>query len=416
MNQIKKFAAVGGVVCLIAGWPLVVGQIAQTVITDSVKKIHNKWVEGKILTYDRGYLHARVETELKVVDAGLKAQLQRDGLPTSYIFSSELTHGLVAINAETRVKDYPGLPLAIKTRTQLNGNTSFALDTKTISYRGERWRFSTAPAAMNGSVTTLGEWVYQLDIPSIQLGDSDVQFKLDNVHGNGQGKKENYFWIGSQALQADKAVMVDMKTQDQFVVEKLNYKNESDLNESHDRFNNHQFLEVDRFIAPDGELHDLNIEFLAGDLDTQGLSDAAQVFENYAQPQSLDQTRLAAALERLFQRGFFLALQRFDIGFSHGRIQSKLKLIFPAGLQNVTREPGQIIQNVTGNVEAAIPQAASKRNPEVRQWIDELVTMKLVQEDGEQYRMKAAIKDGNLVFESGQKIPLLSILTAPLTQ
>ncbi|MEI8633377.1 DUF945 family protein [Vibrio sp. PP-XX7] len=86
MSQIKKYAAVGGAVCLVACWPLVVGQIAQNIFDDGMKNFSNRWVEGKTLTYDRGYLSSHVEVEIKVIDPELKTEFEADGFPTTLVW------------------------------------------------------------------------------------------------------------------------------------------------------------------------------------------------------------------------------------------------------------------------------------------------------------------------------------------
>lgn len=42
MNNVKKFAAIGGAVLLAACWPLAVGQFAQTTIQETVSKLDKK--------------------------------------------------------------------------------------------------------------------------------------------------------------------------------------------------------------------------------------------------------------------------------------------------------------------------------------------------------------------------------------
>ncbi len=72
MKELKKIAAIGGAVVLVACWPLAVGQIAQNVLTDGANQLNNSDYSVEIISYDRGYLSAQAVTRYSVNDHNLK--------------------------------------------------------------------------------------------------------------------------------------------------------------------------------------------------------------------------------------------------------------------------------------------------------------------------------------------------------
>ncbi|MDW6003768.1 DUF945 family protein [Vibrio mangrovi] len=410
MNQLKKIAAVGGAVCLVASWPLVVGQIAQSVFNDNIATINNRLVSGKILTYDRGYFSSHVETEIQVIDPGLKEQMQDDGFPTSWVFSTEVKHGLFSIDAMTRLKDHQDIPVQITTRTQLNGNTQFEMDSQVIHYQGNAWSLSLTPASLSGSVTTLGEVDYQLDMPSVQFSDTDFQVKLDNIRGNGQGKKEKGFWVGSQTLQVEKAEMSDSADLEQFTLEKVGYQNTSSLDANRERYDTRQQFNIANISAQDGVIEHLNVIFSMGQLDADSLAEIARVVEHYTEMSQEDTQDLQKALDQLVSKGFSMSLEQLDIGLPQGQIESKVDLKLPEATEGMAQDPFAIVKKLTGHVESHVPRTVAEAFPVLRQGVDELVAMEMMKESGDVYQMDAVVKDGNLVFDSGKEVPLTVLL------
>lgn len=126
MRQLKSIAAVGGAVALIGIWPLAVGQIGQTVLTDAIQNVNNTDFNVELVEYDRGYLGSTATTRITVVDPQAKAQLDAYGLPDSFELKHQISHGMFSLGGETHVDGYPELKLI--TTTQLNGNTEFNSD------------------------------------------------------------------------------------------------------------------------------------------------------------------------------------------------------------------------------------------------------------------------------------------------
>ncbi len=67
--------------------------------------MNDEMVKGEIVEYDRGYLSSVVLTRYTVVDPEIKAQLERDGLPTAFDVTSDVTHGLTSLSADSKLVD-----------------------------------------------------------------------------------------------------------------------------------------------------------------------------------------------------------------------------------------------------------------------------------------------------------------------
>ncbi|MDW6092761.1 DUF945 family protein [Vibrio rhizosphaerae] len=416
MNQLKKVAAVGGAVCLMASWPLVVGQIAERVFKDNIANIGNQLISAKVLNYDRGYLSSHVKTEIQVTDPGIKAQMQYEGLPTSWILNSDLQHSLFAIHAITQLDGQANQPIKIVTQTQLNGNTHFEVDSQVTHYQGSTWSMTFTPMSLSGDVTTLGEIDYKLDVPSVQFSNPDLQIQVSNFYGNGQGKKEKGFWIGSQTLQADKIAMSDRLGVDDFTLENAGYQNTSSMDADRTRYDTRQQFNIAKITAKDGVIEHLNVIFSMGQLDVDSLTKIAAILEHYADITPADAQNLQQAFDRLISKGFSIALEQLDIGLAPGQIESKVDLKLPEDTQETPQDPLEVVKKLTGNVESQVPKAVTEAFPVLRQGVNELVSMKMMRENGDVYQMNATVQDGNLVFASGKKVPLMAILMSAMMQ
>ncbi|EKM32212.1 hypothetical protein VCHENC02_2208, partial [Vibrio harveyi] len=171
MENLKKIGAIGGAISLALCWPLAVGQIGQTIIEDGIANMNDEMVKGEIVEYDRGYLSSVVLTRYTVVDPEIKAQLERDGLPTAFDVTSDVTHGLTSLSADSKLVDADFLPLTMHSKTQLNGNTDFMLNLASWNYQNDAqgMHLSSSPAQVKGNVTVLGDLNYQVSIPSVQI-------------------------------------------------------------------------------------------------------------------------------------------------------------------------------------------------------------------------------------------------------
>ncbi|MCG6283432.1 DUF945 family protein, partial [Vibrio diabolicus] len=113
MQTIKRIGAVGGAIALALCWPLAVGQIGQSVITDGVAHVSNDKVTAELVSYDRGYLSSKVQTRYTVVDPKMKQQMEAEGFPTEIIMDSDVHHGLLSLTSVSTFPQFPDFPMVI---------------------------------------------------------------------------------------------------------------------------------------------------------------------------------------------------------------------------------------------------------------------------------------------------------------
>ncbi|KOO10999.1 hypothetical protein AKJ18_31375, partial [Vibrio xuii] len=153
MHQLKKIGAIGGAVSLALCWPLAVGQIGHNVIRDGISHLNTQSVQAEIIQYDRGYLSSEVKTRYTVTDPDLAQQLALDGLPSEYVVSSHVQHGLITLKATSVLENMDDLPLTLSTVTQLNGNTDYTLKLDNWHQANDGAMMSMTPSELKGHVT-----------------------------------------------------------------------------------------------------------------------------------------------------------------------------------------------------------------------------------------------------------------------
>ncbi|SHO57160.1 hypothetical protein VQ7734_02929 [Vibrio quintilis] len=416
MSQIKKYAAVGGAVCLVACWPLVVGQITQNAFEREISAFSNQWVEGKTLTYDRGYLSTHVEVEFTVVDPELKSDLQADGFPVSLVWRSDIRHGVFSVNAETTLKNFPDFPLMIKTSTSLAGNTDFETTLGKLNYKGQYegdqpWALTSTEATVNGHASAAGELEYQYQMPSLMIDfASEEQFTFDNLSGHGNGKKDGYFWLGQQQIKTDKVTFRDLLAENQMVLNQLSVQSGLSLDATGSRMNMNQVFKTAAVTTPMGNLTGFDMDFSLLNVDKASMTKIVSEAEKYSETMQMDQAEVIGAFDQLVRQGFSVVLDRLNIGLEDGQIQTSVKLTLPEGIESVSMNPQQVIQKLEGEIHATVPVSLIDKDPALRKGMDELIVMEMMQQKGDNYVTNTTIKDGNLIFESGEKMPLASSL------
>ncbi|CAM3786464.1 hypothetical protein VA7868_01296 [Vibrio aerogenes CECT 7868] len=417
MSQIKKYAAVGGAVCLVACWPLVVGQITQNAFDREMSAFSNQWVEGKTLTYDRGYLSTQVEVEMTVVDPELKSNLQADGFPVSLIWRSDIRHGIFSVDAETTLKNYPDFPLVIKTSTSLVGNSDFTTTLGKMDYHGKNdetsWALTSDEAVLNGHARATGEVNYQYQIPSFVMNfASEEKLSFEHVSGNGEGKKEGYFWLGKQHLNTEKVTFEDVLSGNQVELNQFNFESGLSQNADASRMSMNQVVKTAAITSPMGNLTGLEMDFSIVNLDKASVTKIVSAADKAKSSEAvqISQAEMIDALNQLVKQGFSVILDRLNIGLDDGQVQTSMKLTLPEGIESVTMNPQQLLHKLEGEIHATVPVSLIDKDPDLRRGIDELIVMEMVQQKGDVYVTNTTIKDGNLIFESGEKMPLASSL------
>ncbi|MBA5763067.1 DUF945 family protein [Vibrio sp. 404] len=414
MVQLRKFAAIGGAISLALCWPLAVGQIGQNVIEDSVAKLNSDALTAEIVSYDRGYLSSTVTTRYVVTDPVMAAQLEADGVPAEIVVNSNIQHGLISLSADSVMDNWTEIPLTLHTVTQLNGNTDFEfkLDNWHQSTEGEDGAMMLiTPSTLKGHATVLGQVDYELTVPSIEVDfNSGEKLLVENVTGQGSGKKVNSFWIGDQMMKIEQMSVFDPQQTVQFNLKNGEYVYSAEYAETTERVASKHTVSVGEVTVEQESLENLEIDFAFGDLDAASFEQLVTLYQNSPMLTAQDLQEMIPYLDNLFSKGFYLSSDKISMNIGDGEFTSQWKLIVPQGTDNVSQDPMKVMPALQGHFDSFISNALVDQYPAIQQTIDEGVIMEFVKQTDQGYQVKAEIKEGNIVFEGGQKVPLMSLL------
>ncbi len=421
MHQLKKYGAIGGAISLAFCWPLAVGQIGHHVISDGIAHLNSGSLKAEIVSYERGYLSSEVQTRYTVADPELASQLELDGLPAEFLVNSHVSHGLISLKATSTLDNVETFPLTLTTITQLNGNTDYtlAMDNWHQSMEGDGGAMvSVTPSTLKGHVTVLGEVSYDLNIPSVEIDfNTGEKMLLSNMTGSGQGRKQNSFWLGEQEINIADMSVFDSGQTSLFTMKSGQYKFSSSLDDASKRVNSQHVVSATKLLMPEGEADNLIVDLEFGDLDSHSFEQLVNMYQNNPVLTAADVQAAIPDVETLFSKGFYLSMNKMAVTLDDkGQFESTWKITVPEGTSNVTQNPAMILPALTGNLDTFFSNGLVEQYPFIKQGIDEAMAMEFISQDDKGYQIRAELKDGNLVFENGQKIPLMAILLPAMMQ
>ncbi|UQA51538.1 DUF945 family protein [Vibrio sp. ED002] len=420
MENLKKIGAIGGAISLALCWPLAVGQIGQTIIEDGIANMNDDMVKGEIVEYDRGYLSSVVLTRYTVVDPDIKTQLERDGLPTTFDVTSDLSHGLTSLTADSKLVDADFLPLTMHSKTQLNGNTAFTLDLDSWNYQNDAqgMSLSTSPLQITGDVTVLGDLNYQVSVPSVQVDfENGEEIHLTKLTGQGKGKQAKGYWLGEQTFSLQKLDVVDAQLAPMFMIENATYNGNTSLNETGDKLNSKLNLEANQLRLTDGtDVDNFKLDFSIADVDSQSFDQIMSIYQNSPMLDEQEIQTLLPHIDTLFSKGFKLSVNELSLAFGEGKFRNEWQLSVPEGTDNITQDPMKLMTATSGSLSTYFSDELVDLYPFIQESVDELMVMELIEKKDNGYQLKAQISDGKLKFENGQEFPLIALLMPALMQ
>lgn len=419
--ELKKLGAIGGAIALALCWPLAVGQIGQSVIQDGIANLSSESVKAEVVSYERGYFSSKVTTRYTVLDPVLSEQLAIDGLPSEVVVNSDISHGLFSLSAESVLQDMPEFPLTLNTTTQLNGNTDFDLQLSAwnqVSEGVDGAIVSVTPSTLKGHVSVLGDITYDLDVPSVEIDfNSGEKVLMSGLSGQGNGKKINSFWLGEQTLKVTEASVMNVDQTPLFSMHDSQYTFSSSFDEMAKTVSSQHKVDLNDLITADGQVDRVSIDLAFGDLDSESFEKLVNLYQNNPMLTSADIETAIPYVESLFSKGFYLAMNKMAVKLSEdSEFESKWKITVPEGTSNVTQNPAMILPALTGDLDTFFSSGLVTEYPFIKQGIDEAMVMELIQETEQGYQIQAELKEGNLVFENGQQIPLMALLLPALLQ
>ena len=413
MKKLKLIGAVGGAVSLALCWPLAVGQIGQNVISDGLKHVSNNDISAELISYDRGYLSSHAQTRFTVTNPVLKLQMQHEGLPTEVIVDSDIRHGLASISSVSTFPDYPESPLVVNSTTQLNGNTRFFSTLDNWHYQSEgpdSVAISILSSQVTGTVTALGQMDFNVTIPSIALNfETGENMLISDFSGQGNGKQDSGFWIGKQNITLGSLTVDDGLGSTLFSAESTSYQFESEFNTEKSRFTSNHKMNVGKVMVDDGEVNNVQLDFTLGDADREAFLALSNIYQSNPYLEAEDLEKAMPHVDSLFSKGFFVSIKPFALNLGEGEFSSKMTLNIPEGTNDVQKDPSVIMSALTGDLEAFASNQLVNDYPIIQQGVDELLMMEMMTQDDKGYQLKADIKEGNVVFSNGQKVPLFAL-------
>lgn len=419
--ELKKLGAIGGAISLALCWPLAVGQIGQSVIKNGVTHLNSDSVRAEVIEYDRGYLSSQITTRYTVIDPILAEQLVVDGLPTELVVNSQVSHGLISLSAESVLENVDDLPLTLETVTQLNGNTEYTLKLdywNQVTEGQDGAIVSVSPSTLSGHVTVLGDMTYQLDVPSVEIGfNSGEKMVLSGLQGEGEGKKVDSFWIGEQTLKLERAAIVSGEQSPLFALSDSQYRFVSSFDEAAKTVSSQHIVELNKLVTSDDDVDSVSLDFAFGDLDSEAFAHLITLYQNNPVPSNDDIQTAIPYVDSLFSKGFYLAINKMEVNLNEqSRFETTWSINVPKGTDNVTQNMAMILPALTGDIDTYFSNGLVTQYPFIQQGIDEAMVMELMQQNDTGYRIKAQLKEGSLLFENGQEIPLMALLMPALMQ
>ncbi len=419
MQDLKKYGAIGGAIALALIWPLAVGHIGQKVVEDGVAHLNNESVTSEIVEYDRSYLSSVVKTRYTITDAVLAEQMAIDGMPTELMVVSHVSHGLMSLSATSTLENVEDFPLELETVTQLNGNTHYSLKLDSYNQVTEGPSgaiVSISPSTLSGDVTVLGDISYKLDIPSVEVDfNTGEKMQINHLSGDGAGKKMNSFWLGEQTLTLDEFSVSDVDQQPLMHVNAVRYEFNSKIDEADNSLSSQHVVNATDIAYPDGVLDKLEVDFAFGGLDSGAFDKLVTLYQNNPVLTNEDIQTAIPLVESLFSKGFYLAMNKMALTMGgNGEFETKWRLDVPQGTDNVAQDPMMILPALTGNIETYFSNELVAQYPFIKQGLDEAFVMEMVKQNDAGYQIQADLKEGNLVFENGQKIPLMALMMPAL--
>ncbi|ANQ16796.1 DUF945 family protein [Vibrio natriegens] len=418
MQNLKKLGAIGGAISLALCWPLAVGQIGQSIIEDGIANMNDEMVKGEVIEYQRGYLSSVVLTRYTVVDPELKTQLLRDSIPTTFDVTSDVSHGLTSLTADSKLVENDFLPLTLQSQTQLNGNTAFTLDLDSWHYRNEAEDISvsTSPAKVSGNVTVLGDLNYQVSVPYVQVdfvnGD---ELHLNGLTGQGKGKQVKGYWLGEQVFSLEKLDVVDSTMTPVFLIENANYSGNTATDETGEKLNSQFNLAAKNLRLTDGtDVDDFKLDFSIADVDSQSFDEIMSIYQSSAVLSEQEVASLLPHIDTLFSKGFNLSVNELSLAFGEGKFHNEWELSIPQGTEQITQNPMKLVNVTNGALSTYFSDELVDHYPFIQEGIDELLIMELIDKVEGGYQLKAQIGDGKLKFENGHEFPLIALLMPAL--
>ncbi|AAW85393.1 lipoprotein, putative [Aliivibrio fischeri ES114] len=426
MNELKKYAAIGGAIALVACWPFATGKIGEAIFKDGIASYDNSVIAIENLSYDRGYLSSTAQSRIHVVDPGLSAELEHAGYPTDIIVNHEISHGLLSISSvstfetEANKSDFiKGLKLT--TESQLTGTTDLLLSSQDANFVNDDLRAQgveklfVAASEVSATVQKDGQFSLVYNLPKTELRlDNQSEFIVDNVKGQSVGHYVGDIFIGEANIGMDKLLLNDVEGQNHNEVKGFNYTSINQIKEVKDKpednvLTSSNKLTINEVVTDSGTLENGVFDLSFEELNYDALIKLVPLLqEQEITPEKVQQLMLSFDL--LAAKGFKVNLNEFSADVLGSKVNSQILLTLPAGTARASQNANKLVQTLQGSSELVIAKKLVDETPELRMQMDELLVNEFATEEGDNYRLSAKIANGQIELPNGQKMPLFMLL------
>ncbi len=370
MNELKKYAAIGGAVALVACWPFATGKIGEAIFKDGIASYDNSVIAIENLSYDRGYLSSTAQSRIHVVDPGLSAELEHAGYPTDIIVNHEISHGLLSISSvstfetEANKSDFiKGLKLT--TESQLTGTTELLLSSQDANFVNDDLRAQgveklfVAASQVSATVQKDGQFTLAYDLPKTELRlDNQSEFVVDNVKGQSVGHYVGDIFIGEANINMDKLVLNDVEGQNHNEVKGFNYTSINQIKEVKDKpednaLSSSNKLTINEIVTDSGTLENGVFDLSFEELNYDALIKLVPLLQDQEiTPEKVQQLMLSFDL--LAAKGFKVNLNEFSADVLGSKVNSQILLTLPAGTARASQNADKLVQTLQGSSELVI--------------------------------------------------------------
>ncbi|PKF49737.1 DUF945 family protein [Enterovibrio nigricans] len=428
-----KYAAIGGAVSLALIWPFASGHVGESVYDREVQNLQSPYVSIEKVTYDRGYLSSQVKT-LVNLKGQIKDDFEAEGLPTTYIFDSEVSHGFLSLGTTTTLEMTPEIkavtdllwpmgesPVEFKTETSVFGDTEYSANLKAIKASDDDFSLTTTPLAMAGTVDKDGNNVFSMSWPSVDMAsdDSGEKLSIKDVTGTGTGYMlDGEVWIGKQTFNVATALFDDALGT---VITLNNISADMGSNVSADteksadadsenvrRLDNKSLVSVGKLTVSDVfTIDNFKLGVSINDLDYHSILSLSTMSNTMGdEPTDQEIADMAAALDTLVERGLGLEIQPLELDAPEGHVDASFDLTLAPGAANATQDIGAMINKLTGNLNITVPSAYVEAAPQLAPMINNLEEYGFISQGNEGVKLSAKIEGEEAVSPSGERMPL----------
>ena len=202
-----------------------------------------------------------------------------------------------------------------------------------------------------------------------------------------------------------------------FLLESFLISSSSSLDDASSRIDSQHAVSISKLQMPEGKVENVELDLEFGGFDSSSFNHLISLYQNSPVLAPEDIQEAMPYIDTLFDKGFYLSLNKMTLTLGdNGEFNSVGKVTVPAGTSDITKNPTNLLPALTGDLDTFFSDGLVEQYPFIKQGVDEALVQEFIFQKEEGYQLKAQLKDGNIVFESGQKIPLIALLFPAVTQ